>query len=132
MEKCSICGKRFEGFGNNPSPFPGERCCDECDNKVVLPIRLFLAGTRNDQILVIHPSGVMTIVDEDADEVPLEELQSLVGGYIEVYPNRNERFVYIVNEEGLLMGLEPNGTAREILGIEAVGPVVVVPKELFK
>lgn len=132
MKKCSICGKAFEGFGNNPSPFSGGVCCDECGNGVVTHLRLFLSGARRDQILVIHPSGVMTIVDEDTDEVPLEELQSLVGGYIEVHPSRNEHFVYIVNEEGLLMGLEPNGTAKEILGIEAVGPVVVVPKGLFK
>ncbi len=32
MNERSICGKRFEGLGNNPPPFSGERCCDECDN----------------------------------------------------------------------------------------------------
>ena len=132
MNECSICGKRFEGLGNNPSPFPGERCCDECDNSVVIPIRLFLSGTRQDQILVINPNGTMLIVDVDGDEVPLEELQRLVGGYIELYPKKDKRFLFVVNEEGLLKEMKPNTAAYDLLGIKAVGPVIVVPKKLFK
>ena len=47
--KCIICGKTKRGYGNNPDPITNEkgelfdvnaRCCDECDNKYVLPYRL--------------------------------------------------------------------------------------------
>lgn len=37
-QKCSICGKEFEGYGNNPEPlmsYDEGRCCDECNAKVV-------------------------------------------------------------------------------------------------
>ena len=37
---CAICGERFEGFGNNPAPFKGDRCCDRCNSLVVIPARL--------------------------------------------------------------------------------------------
>ena len=46
---CCICGKEFIGWGNNPDPvtdengnlFPDEaRCCDDCNNNVVIPTRL--------------------------------------------------------------------------------------------
>lgn len=46
---CCICGKVFTGWGNNPDPvkdkngnlFPEDaRCCDECNNDVVIPTRL--------------------------------------------------------------------------------------------
>lgn len=46
---CCICGKVFTGWGNNPDPvkdengnlFPEDaRCCDECNNNVVIPTRL--------------------------------------------------------------------------------------------
>lgn len=46
---CCICGKVFEGWGNNPDPvtdengnlFPEDaRCCDECNGKYVIPARL--------------------------------------------------------------------------------------------
>lgn len=41
--KCCICGKEFEGYGNNPYPLAdGEdkRCCDECNWAYVIPARL--------------------------------------------------------------------------------------------
>lgn len=47
--KCCICGKEFEGYGNNPYPVKyGGRCCDECNTKIVIPARmsgLFNTGT---------------------------------------------------------------------------------------
>lgn len=42
LEKtCCICGKEFSGYGNNPDPVKKQgRCCDECNNKKVIPARL--------------------------------------------------------------------------------------------
>lgn len=40
---CCICGKKFYGWGNNPYPIVKDkdaRCCDECDNTVVIPTRI--------------------------------------------------------------------------------------------
>ena len=37
--KCCLCGGKFEGYGNNPEPLvttEGQRCCDECNSKVIL------------------------------------------------------------------------------------------------
>lgn len=37
--KCCLCGKTIRGFGNNPYPLDkreGVRCCDECNNKVII------------------------------------------------------------------------------------------------
>ena len=53
---CCICGKEIEGYGNNPEGavwknelgeiiFPEfdveERCCDECDERYVIPGRMY-------------------------------------------------------------------------------------------
>ena len=38
--KCCICSVRFKGWGNNPHPFDGERCCDDCNNRFVMPVRI--------------------------------------------------------------------------------------------
>jgi DNA-directed RNA polymerase subunit RPC12/RpoP len=39
--KCIICGKEFEGYGNNPWPVKAKgRCCDECNLNFVIPARL--------------------------------------------------------------------------------------------
>lgn len=41
--RCCICGKKFEGYGNNPEPLMehGE-CCDECNWMYVIPKRIEL------------------------------------------------------------------------------------------
>ena len=39
MEKqvCCVCGKEFEGFGNNPWPLKEDgRCCDGCNDFVII------------------------------------------------------------------------------------------------
>lgn len=41
--ECCICGKEFEGYGNNPYPVckgEDDRCCDECDAMYVIPARI--------------------------------------------------------------------------------------------
>ena len=38
---CCICGKKFEGWGNNPYPVKDSgECCDECNWDKVIPARL--------------------------------------------------------------------------------------------
>lgn len=37
---CSICGKHYEGSGNNSQPINDGKCCDNCNNSIVIPIRL--------------------------------------------------------------------------------------------
>lgn len=40
--KCCFCEKEYNHFGNNPVPILSgkNRCCDECDNRFVIPIRI--------------------------------------------------------------------------------------------
>ena len=41
---CCICVEKIDGFGNNPEPYMsaenGNRCCDECNIRFVIPARL--------------------------------------------------------------------------------------------
>ena len=40
---CVICGKEFYGYGNNPEPVKDHGyCCDECNDKYVIPARIEL------------------------------------------------------------------------------------------
>lgn len=41
--KCSICGKKTIGFGNDPRPIidnESERCCDDCNDNYVIPMKI--------------------------------------------------------------------------------------------
>lgn len=37
---CSICGKSYEGYGNNAQPVNNGRCCNKCNETVVIPRRI--------------------------------------------------------------------------------------------
>lgn len=42
---CCLCGKKKQGFGNNPWPLArsSEKCCDGCNKHKVIPARIELA-----------------------------------------------------------------------------------------
>lgn len=33
---CSLCSETYEGFGNNAQPINAGRCCDACNNLVIV------------------------------------------------------------------------------------------------
>ena len=39
-KRCSICCKKYEGYGNNAQPVNDGRCCDDCNTNVVIPTRI--------------------------------------------------------------------------------------------
>ena len=45
--KCCICGLEFEGFGNNAEPIKEGRCCDKCNEYIVIPERMRLLAIKN-------------------------------------------------------------------------------------
>ena len=36
---CSICGQKYEGYGNNAQPVNDGNCCDKCNATIVIPRR---------------------------------------------------------------------------------------------
>ena len=40
LKVCAICDVTFKGWGHNPAPFPGGRCCDDCNHRFVIPARM--------------------------------------------------------------------------------------------
>ena len=48
---CCICGKEYEGYGNNAEPYKEGYCCDGCNMKFVIPDRLNKAKKPNNESL---------------------------------------------------------------------------------
>ena len=46
---CCICGKEYDGYGNNPYPIKESgRCCDKCNRIVILErLNQFKASKKN-------------------------------------------------------------------------------------
>jgi hypothetical protein len=78
--------------------------------------------------LVMHPDGRTTnITPANGTHYTLEELQTLVGGYIELVPMPHNRYA-VVNEEGQYLNLDFNPRASELLRCAILGPCVIVPR----
>ena len=82
-----------------------------------------------DTNVIMHPDGRITpISPKNGTEYTLEELQGFVGGYIELVPMSGSRYA-VVNEEGILAGLDLNPGASLLLGQGIVGPCAIVPRK---
>jgi hypothetical protein len=52
-KNCCICGDDFAGWGNNPEPFKGNTCCDDCNDRFVVPTRMCLGRGYNDESVLL-------------------------------------------------------------------------------
>lgn len=62
---CPICGKEYEGFGNNAYPVYEGRCCDECNNNIVVPMRIAKIKGLNPKLVTaykVDKSGSINIM----------------------------------------------------------------------
>ena len=85
-----------------------------------------------DTHVIMHTDGTLTpITPKKGTTYSLEELQALVGGYIEMLPLEKNRYA-VVNEEGMLHGLDLNPSASLLLGQKIVGPCVVIPRSSLR
>lgn len=53
---CSICGKHFIGYGNNPAPVTegdDDTCCDACNANSVIPARIKLLFQSSDEYQIL-------------------------------------------------------------------------------
>ena len=46
-KNCVICRKEIIGYGNNAAPLKKGYCCDDCNLKFIIPIRLKAAQIKN-------------------------------------------------------------------------------------
>ncbi len=80
---------------------------------------------------LITAEGEEKVVTPEHGEVfTLEELQALVGGYIEVVPQRvHPDKVYLCDEEGLLKSKEINFSVTETIDYPVVGDILIISHE---
>lgn len=130
-KECDICGKQFNEYGNNPAPIHGDICCNECNETLVVPLRIFQVSKNARYALLLDTDGTLKKVEPKDKYFSLKELQEQVEGLIEMYPTYWNGHYIICNEEGLLINMEYNNLAKLILDVNLVGPVLVLPKHLL-
>lgn len=83
---------------------------------------------------LIPADGLLRAVYPKGDKWTLEELQALVGGYIEPLYRTNclPGNLMLVDEDGLSKGLPVNNRATLKAGRQIVGTALIVPQELME
>lgn len=71
---CCICGKEFEGYGNNASPVMDNGCCcDECNRNVVKPARILSEAHSIEENSRLKETDVEKVMVYPAKKVLTEE-----------------------------------------------------------
>jgi len=94
----------------------GEARKKAMNSKEIDALRKMMKGWESPTVMTIKPEVGFSAVEVDK-KPSLDDLQKMVGGYIQIVPNDHFEEVY-VNEEGKLEGLPPNMTATKLLGID--------------
>ena len=71
---CSLCGIQFEGIGHSAAPFPG-RCCKECSDTRVLPMRADIMQQGGDPRAVTLDPVQASFRDGLTDPASLQHLE---------------------------------------------------------
>ena len=129
---CSICKKSFSEYGNNPASFHGEVCCDDCNTKFVLPLRIYQSIHEPQYALLFKEDGTLETLKPKDKYFTLQELQTAVGGYIELYRCRYKDNLIVCDEEGLIKRRTVNTLFAGLTSIKLVGDVLLFPTGIFE
>lgn len=130
--KCCICGNDIKGYGNSPFPIAGQACCDECNNKVIVPYRVFLSTLQKKNLAILITQDEVKLLQPKGKYFALKELQNAVEGQIELASRFIDDYLTVVNEEGLIHQLPFNRLAYKMFEADLVGNVLICPTGLFE
>ena len=73
---CVICGKEYEGYGNNAQPVKDGKCCDKCNQEVVIPARIKKMGIKEEVEDLDVDTELEIMEPETLDDLELEKEES--------------------------------------------------------
>ena len=73
---CVICGKEYDGYGNNAQPVKDGKCCDKCNLEVVIPARIKKMGIKEEVEDLDVDTELEIMEPETLDDLELEKEES--------------------------------------------------------
>lgn len=96
-KKCCICGKMFIEFGNNAEPIRKGVCCNSCNSRYIIPIRLLASKINTPVSYEITKAGQKFLdLSKKLYERDFEYLGKHKDGFIKAFRNlATEEFVIV-------------------------------------
>ena len=129
---CAICKKSFKESNDSIHPLIGEALCSDCIAKFVIPTCIQQITKESKNAILFREDGKAEIISPKGEYFTLEELQHLVGGYIEIYPARYLDHLIVCDEEGLIKKRKLNVPFKALTTIGLVGNVLLCPERIFE
>lgn len=84
---CCICNKKITRYGNNAQPFAEGICCDDCNIRVIIPLRLLEREVNNmdypeTQDLPSYIPGYEEWLEENTREYDEEDFEDMYEEYL--------------------------------------------------
>lgn len=129
---CPLCGHLLERYPNNGTPLINEEVCLDCNNKIILPYRYFLATYKVNVNAMLIRDGRIKLIKPSDDTFKLSD--------IELYLKRN--FTLKNNSKlgltfAFVKGMEAEPNVLNIIAQKALKApnfksVMVMPTRLLK
>lgn len=98
----------------------------------LISLKEYLGMKNPPYALLFEENGDVSILTPKGKTFTLKELQTAIGGCIELYPNRFKDRLVVCDEEGLIKNRPINPIFTHISGISLVGNVLLCPEEMFE
>lgn len=140
---CSICGKPFTTYGNNPKPFNvNEVCCDYCNTEYVIMTRRFLMDYEFDSIaLAITNNHLYTFGRDKNRKLNISEIFKALSRDNFKYSDKHLKMIDVnINDKKYKMifsdydmnELFPNNLAKKLISDNiAINGIVLICKSLI-
>ena len=129
---CPLCGHLLERYPNNGVPLINEGVCWDCNNRIILPYRYFIATYKVNSNAMLIKDGRMKLIKTSGDTFKLSD--------IELYLKRN--FTLKNNAKlgltfAFVKGMEQEPYDLNIVALSALKTpnfqsVMVIPTRLLK
>ncbi len=97
MEKCCICGKEFNGYGNSAEPIKYGVCCDQCNLRFVLTSRILVADCNGSvNFEVVKNDEQMSRLTEKLCTNDFERVSKFESEDVQLYVNPMSRQMLVV------------------------------------
>lgn len=131
--KCCLCKKTIdEKDAVSPVVLLGRKCCKECHEKITKALDEFLEGYQDCEYAILLKNGSAQLIKPKGRHFSLKELQTAVGGYVEIVRSQFCEYYYVVNEEARIRNYPLNEICDYFFEDEFYGDVLLTPIKFIK
>jgi hypothetical protein len=129
---CPLCGHLLERYPNNGAPLINEEVCLDCNNRIILPYRYFLATYKVNSNAMLIRDGRIKLIKTSDDTFKLSDIELYLGKKIAFEHNAKLGLTF-----AFVKGMEEepydlNKVAQKALKAPNFKSVMVIPTRLLK